>query len=146
MIMLGDAMRRFAVAIWDGDLVQGKGRLTSQSGVLSNTPYVPIFDRVRTGTNPEELLASALATCFCMVLINLLNDGGFSVNRIEAKVETELDSSAKAITHAFLHLKAFIPDISHDELDEYIKAAAADCPINRSIIAELDCTYDLYNV
>ena len=139
-------MRRFATAVWDGDLVQGKGRLTSQSGVLSNTPYVPIFDRVRTGTNPEELLASALATCFCMVLINLLNDGGFSVNRIEARVETELDSNAKAITEAFLHLKAFIPNINHSQLDEYVAAAAKSCPINRSIITELVCTYDLYNV
>ena len=139
-------MKRYAVAVWDGNLIEGKGRLNSQSGVLSNTPYVPIFFFFFTGTNPEELLASALSSCFCMVLINLLNIDGFIVRRIEAKVETELDPKTKAITEAFLNVKAFIPNITDKQLEEYIETAAENCPIRRSIIAELICSHELYNI
>ena len=139
-------MRRFSVAVWDGNFIGGNGKLTTQSGTLASMPYVPIINQARMGTNPEELFAASLATCFCMVLIHALNEDGFLAKRIEAKVEIELNSDTRSITDAFLHLKANIQNITNKQLDQYVTKAALNCPINRSILAELHCTYDLYDL
>ena len=139
-------MGRFSVAVWDGDFIEGKGRLTTQSGVLSNLPYIPILDRARSGTNPEELFAASLATCICMVLTHILNESRYRVKRVEAKVDVELNTDTRSITEVYLHLKANIQDITSKQLDEYIKKAVMNCPINRSIIADLHYTYDLYSL
>ncbi len=109
-------------------------------------PYVPVVNQARMGTNPEELFAASLVSCFCMVLIHSLNEDGILAKRIEAKVEIELNSETRSITDAFLHLKANVHDISYKQFDEYVKKAAMNCPINRSIISELHCTYDLFNL
>ena len=70
-------MDRNAKAQWKGDLRSGQGTLSSDSGVLSNTPY-SFKDRFEqgTGTNPEELLAAAHAGCFSMALSLMLQNEG----------------------------------------------------------------------
>ena len=71
-------MKRHASAVWQGTLKEGKGTLSSQSGVLKETPYT-FTSRFEsgTGTNPEELIAAAHAGCFTMALSAKLSAAGF---------------------------------------------------------------------
>ena len=102
-------MKRNASAVWQGDLKQGKGTVSTASGVLSSTPYsfATRFEN-GIGTNPEELLAAAHAGCFAMALSGQLGAAGLTAERIEvtATVSLEKTESGFAITESHLELKA----------------------------------------
>src|SRR6266705_3256116 len=81
-------MQRKASAVWQGGLKDGKGSISTDSGVLKKTQYsfsTRFEDGV--GTNPEELLAAAHAGCFTMALSAQLGNAGITASRFETAVK-----------------------------------------------------------
>lgn len=123
-------MARHAIAVWQGSGKEGKGNLTTQSGILSNTQYSwsSRFEE-GAGTNPEELVAAAHAGCFTMKLSFVLGEAGFTADKMETKCEITLANGA--ITSSSLSLKASIPGISNDKFQECANNAKDNCPISK---------------
>ncbi|RYF86328.1 MAG: OsmC family peroxiredoxin [Chitinophagaceae bacterium] len=101
-------MIRHASAVWNGSGKEGKGTLSSQSGVLQQTQYsynTRFADGV--GTNPEELVAAAHAGCFTMKLSFVLGEAGFTPDSLETKCEITFENGA--ITKSHLTVKGTVP-------------------------------------
>ena len=129
-------MKRSATAIWNGSGKEGKGTVTTQSNTLKNTAY-DYHSRFEDGslTNPEELIAAAHAGCFAMKLSFVLGAAGFTPDSLEATAVVELADGA--IKHSHLVLKAKIPGISNEKFQECAADAKANCPISKSLTAEI---------
>ncbi len=127
-------MKRSAEAKWQGDLKTGTGAISTQTGVLTNTPY---SFRARfedgTGTNPEELLAAAHAGCFTMALSAQLAQAGLTAESLETSCTITLDrvDGALAITESHLVLKAKVPGASEEAFRTAADAAKAGCPVSK---------------
>lgn len=130
-------MDRIASAVWNGSLKEGKGTMSTQSGVLKSTQYsfaTRFADGV--GTNPEELIAAAHAGCFSMAFSAELGKAGFTPESIETEARLTLDMHEKpTITKIHLTMKAKIPNIDQAKFDEISKAAKEGCPVSRLLKA-----------
>ena len=125
-------MKRHATAVWQGTGKEGKGRLTTQSETLNNTPYnFRMRFEDEAGTNPEELVAAAHAGCFNMKLSFLIVAAGFTADTLETKCTVNLENGA--ITESHLQLKAKVPGLSQDKFQELVADAKANCPISKSL-------------
>ncbi|GJD47857.1 Peroxiredoxin OsmC [Methylobacterium crusticola] len=133
-------MNRKATAVWQGSGKDGKGRLTTQSGVLSENPYGfnTRFEN-EPGTNPEELIAAAHAGCFTMALAFQLQGAGLTARemRTEAVVTLEKDGDGFTITRSALTLSADIPGIDKAKFDELAGIAEKNCPVSKLLKAEI---------
>jgi osmotically inducible protein OsmC len=133
-------MQRTASAIWQGDLKQGSGALTTQSGTLKDTPY-SFSTRFgeQSGTNPEELIAAAHAGCFTMALSATLGAAGFTPDRLETRATLTMEQLAGSwtITRIRLDLTASVPGIEPAKFQEVAADAKANCPVSRVLNAEI---------
>ena len=133
-------MIRKASAVWHGDGRNGTGRLTSQSGVLSDSAYgyKTRFEN-EPGTNPEELIAAAHAGCFSMALAFQLQAAGFTPDEIrtEAAVTLEPEGDGFKISRSALTLRATIPGIDEAKFHELARAAETGCPVSKVLKAEI---------
>lgn len=134
-------MKRKATAVWQGNGMEGKGTLTSTSGVLKNTPY-SFVTRFKNedglaGTNPEELIAAAHGGCFAMALSFMLTGAGFIPEelKVDAAVNIEFKTDHFEITGIDLHLAAKIPGITNEKFTEMAAAAKANCPVSQALKA-----------
>ena len=125
-----------ATAHWTGTGKDGQGHLTTESGVMSKTPYS--FEDEK-GTNPEELIAAAHAGCFTMALAFQLQAAGFAATSLETSSAVTLDKDGDGfkVTKSALTLKATIPNIDKSKFDELAKAAETGCPISKVLNAEI---------
>jgi len=133
-------MQSTAKAVWQGGLKDGTGRLTSNSGVLSETPYsFQTRFEGEAGTNPEELIAASHAGCFAMALSMILGQSGLTAERIEAEAEVTLEEKdgGFAVTKSALSVRAKVPGASTAQFDEAANAAKAGCPISKLLDAEI---------
>lgn len=135
-------MKRNATAVWSGTGKDGKGHLTTQSGVLNETQY-SFGSRFEDGigTNPEELIAAAHAGCFTMKLAFNLQAEGFAADELKTKCVIVLEEGA--ITASNLTLEAKIEGISADKLAELVKDAEANCPISKLLNTKITVDYTL---
>ena len=130
-------MKRHATAHWSGDLTDGKGSLTTQSGALSDHGYsfkARFEDEDgKSGTNPEELLAAAHAGCFTMQLSHLLAQNGTPATDLDTKciitVEPK-DGGGFRITRSALTLTAAIDGIDADTFEALAEKAKTGCPMS----------------
>jgi osmotically inducible protein OsmC len=133
-------MKRTASASWAGDLKQGKGSLTTQSGVLKETPY-SFATRFESGigTNPEELIAAAHAGCFTMALSATLGRAGFTPQQLSTQATLALEQVGGnwTITAVHLDLAARVPNISQEQFDQIAADAKANCPVSRVLKADI---------
>ena len=134
-------MKRTATAVWSGSLREGKGTLTSPSGVLEDTPYT-FVSRFESGkeTNPEELVAAAHSGCFAMALSGVLTEAGFKAERLAATAEVSLENvppKGWTVTKSHLVLNAKIPNIDDAKFQELAGKVKANCPISRLLTAEV---------
>ena len=129
-------MKRTATAVWQGTGKEGKGTLTTQSKVLSDTQYSykSRFEE-GTGTNPEELIAAAHAGCFSMKLSFNIDEAGFKAEKLESKGEVSLEDGK--VTRSHITLKAKIDGISKDKFQELVKDAEKNCPISKLLNTEI---------
>lgn len=133
-------MQRTASAHWSGGLKDGKGTLSSPSGVLENTPYsfATRFES-QPGTNPEELIAAAHAGCFSMALSAQLGNAGMTAQSIDttATVTLEKQDAGFAVTSSHLQVKVKIPGADKAKFDAAAKNAKEGCPISRLLSAKI---------
>jgi len=134
-------MIRKATAVWRGTGRDGDGDLTTDSGVLSETPYSfkTRFEDT-PGTNPEELLAAAHAGCFTMALAFQLQTAGYTPTSLETQAAVSLDPDPAGgfrITKSALTLKADVPGLDAATFDELAAAAEKGCPLSKVINAEI---------
>ena len=133
-------MERTASAVWNGSLKEGKGTITTQSGVLSDAPYsfVTRFENGK-GTNPEELIAAAHAGCFTMALSAQLGTMNFTPQslRTSAKLTLEKLDAGWTISKIHLDVSARVPGISASAFESAAASAKANCPVSRLFKAEI---------
>ena len=139
---------RSGSARYDGFGKEGKGHVSTQSGVLADQFYgfgTRFGDE--KGTNPEELLAPAHAGCFTMALSFALAGAGYSDGSLEteAKVTLDKDGDGFRITRSALTLKAKVPGIGADEFDKLAAGAKAGCPVSKLFNAEVTLEHTLEN-
>lgn len=127
-------MTRKASAVWQGDLKGGKGTVSTDSGVLSNTQYSfnTRFENGK-GTNPEELIAAAHAGCFSMALSAELGKAGITPERIETTANLSFDKQDAGWGVSGIHLQSQVKLASGDKskFDAAANAAKTGCPISR---------------
>src|SRR5271154_5820982 len=133
-------MKRSASAHWAGDLMQGKGTISTQSGVLKDTTY-GFKARFETGpgTNPEELIAAAHAGCFTMALSAQLGEAKLVAESLdtEATVTLEKGAAGFSITQVHLTLVAKIPGATQAQFDDVTGKAKAGCPVSKVLNAQI---------
>ncbi len=133
-------MQRSAHAIWNGDLKHGAGKISTQSGILSEAQY-GFNTRFENGpgTNPEELIAAAHAGCFSMALSLQLTEAGLEVDMIKtiATVTLEKDESGFSITAVHLNLTAKIPGLDDAKFQELANKTKTGCPVSKVLNAEI---------
>jgi len=131
---------RSASAQYSGLGKEGKGSVSTQSGVLDRQPYGfnTRFEDGK-GTNPEELIAAAHASCFTMALSFALARAGFADGELDttAKVSLEKDGDGFRVTKSALTLNAKVPGISADRFATIADDAKANCPISKLLNAEV---------
>ena len=132
-------MKRNVNAIWNGDGIDGNGFLTAQSGAFNKMPYSfkTRFenDNGDLGTNPEELIASALAGCFNMKLAFVLNEANFNPAELNTNATlTFIDSSVISIE---LILKGKVPNLNEEKFIEFAEDAKKNCPISGVLNCEI---------
>jgi lipoyl-dependent peroxiredoxin len=137
---------RTASARYEGFGKTGKGHVSTQSGVLDDRPYsfnTRFGDE--KGTNPEELIAAAHASCFTMALSFALAGAGYSDGTLqtEAAVKLEQDGPGFKVTRSDLKLKASVPGIDPDEFARIAADAKANCPISKLLNAEITLEHTL---
>ena len=132
-------MRRKVNAIWKGNGADGNGTLTAQSGAFNNMPYSfkTRFenDNGSLGTNPEELIAAALAGCFNMKLSFVLNEADF--NPEELNTEALLTFEDGKVISIELDLKAKVLGIKDEKFIELAEDAKNNCPISGVLKCEI---------
>ncbi len=141
-------MKRKASAVWNGDLKTGKGSVSTESKALSNAMYgfVTRFEN-QVGTNPEELIAAAHASCFSMALSAQLGEAGLKPDRIETSATVNMDKLEKGwtITDVHLQVKAKVPGADQASFEKSAQAAKAGCPISRVLNAKITMDAQLEN-
>jgi osmotically inducible protein OsmC len=133
-------MIRKARAAWRGAGRDGDGDLTTDSGILSETPYSfkTRFENEK-GTNPEELLAAAHAGCFTMALAFQLQQAGYTPTELstEAAVSLDADGEGFKISRSALTLQAEVPGLDQATFDKLAEAAEKNCPVSKLFNAEI---------
>jgi osmotically inducible protein OsmC len=138
-------MKRTAKAHWNGNLMDGKGEITTQSTILNNTQYsfkTRFQDGI--GTNPEELIAAAHAGCFTMAVAAALTQAGFTPVDLNTEAVLDLDMQALSITGINLALTGSVIDgVSEEKFKEIAEGAKANCIVSKalSVPITLDIQY-----
>ncbi len=139
-------INRKASAIWNGSLKEGKGSISTDSGVLQDTQY-SFSTRFEDGkgTNPEELIAAAHAGCFSMALSGQLTTAGHAPESIHttANLTVEKTDAGFTVTKIHLDVKAKVPGIDEAGFTTAANNAKAGCPISRLLNAEITMTATL---
>ena len=139
-------MERTASAVWNGALRDGKGAISTQSGVLSETPYsfVTRFENAK-GTNPEELIAAAHAGCFTMALAAQLGTMQFTPEQLRTTATVTLEKLEAGWTISKVHLDvtARLRGISAAAFEAAALGAKENCPVSRLLKADISMTAHL---
>jgi lipoyl-dependent peroxiredoxin len=137
---------RTASARYDGFGKDGRGHVSLGSGVLSEQPYgFGTRFGEEPGTNPEELVAAAHASCFTMALSFALAKAGHGDGTLEttARVTLEKDGDGFKISRSALSLVATVPGIDPARFEEIAQGAKAGCPISKLLNAEITLEHRL---
>lgn len=133
-------IKRSGSAVWSGAIKDGKGNISTQSGVLNNTQY-GFNTRFEDGpgTNPEELIGAAHAGCFTMALSGKLGEAGMTAKSLNttATVTLEKQDAGFTITSVHLNLVAEIPGASQAAFDAAVLDAKENCPVSKLLNAAI---------
>ena len=133
-------MKRKASAVWQGGLKDGKGTISTDSGVLSKTQYSfgTRFEN-GAGTNPEELIAAAHAGCFSMALSGQLGAAGMTAESINTTATATFEKleAGWTITEVHLDVVAKIPGADRAKFETAANNAKTGCPVSRVLNAKI---------
>ncbi len=133
-------MQRSASAVWHGSIKEGKGTISTQSGVLKDEQYsfsTRFEDGI--GTNPEELIGAAHAGCFSMALSGQLTAAGVPPESIETTANVSLTKDDKGFLINKIHLTTRVkaPGLDKAQFDQLAEKAKSGCPVSRLFNAEI---------
>jgi len=141
-------MKRTAEAVWSGALRDGKGSISLQSGVFKDQPYsfkMRFEDESgKSGTNPEELIAAAHASCFTMQLSHFLAEAGHPAAKLTTTAEVTIgpvEGKGNTISKSALTLRGNVPGLDDARFQELAAKAKAGCPVSRALGA-IEITLD----
>ena len=138
-------MQRTASAVWRGGLKDGKGTISSQSGVLKDTQYSfgTRFEN-GVGTNPEELIAAAHAGCFTMALSAQLGNANLTPESLETTADVKFEKTEEGFTITAIHLttRAKVPGANATSFETAANNAKNGCPISRLFKGNTQITLD----
>jgi lipoyl-dependent peroxiredoxin len=128
---------RNATAEWQGDLRSGSGTFAGASGVVSGKYSFKTRFEDEPGTNPEELIAAAHASCFSMALSNILAEAGHTPESVDttAKVHLRMLDGGPTIAQIDLETTGRVPGIDQDQFADYAQQAKEGCPVSRALAA-----------
>ena len=133
-------MQRKASAVWKGGLKDGRGTVSTESGVLRDSAYSfsTRFEN-QPGTNPEELIAAAHAGCFSMALSGQLGNAGMTADSIETTATLTLEKTDAGFTITAIHLdvRARVPNADRTKFEEAANNAKKGCPVSRVLNAKI---------
>jgi osmotically inducible protein OsmC len=137
------AIERSSSARWEGDLKNGNGRFDLGSGAFSG-PYTfaTRFESSDNGTNPEDLIAAAHASCFAMYFSNMLSQEGFTPDSVDVEATVTLDPGAGKITRSHLVAEGRVPGIDDTKFQDLARQSKDGCPISRTLAAVDEITLD----
>lgn len=139
-------INRTGSAAWSGGLKDGKGTISTQSGALDAYPYgfATRFEGV-PGSNPEELIGAAHASCFTMALSLILGEAGLTAEKMETSAVVTLEQQADgfAITSSKLTLKAKIPGTDDATFQDLAAKAKAGCPVSKLLNTQISLDAEL---
>ena len=135
-----------ASAVWTGSLKEGKGTISTATGVLNNANYsfATRFEGASSGTTPEELIAAAHASCYSMALGATLGGEGFTPKSIETHAAVTLAKveGGFAVTKIALTTTASVPGVSEEAFQKAAAGAKAGCPISKLFANNTEITLD----
>lgn len=133
-------VERTAHVVWEGDLMKGSGTFTGGSGALEEFPvtFASRVQRPDGKTSPEELIASAHATCYAMALSNTLADAGSPPDRLEVDAVCTLDDGALKITTVNLDVRGTVSGLDQDDFEEAARNAEQICPVSNALRNNVD--------
>ena len=134
-------MKRTGSAVWNGSIKEGAGTISTESGALDALPYS--FKKRfgdEKGTNPEELIGAAHASCFSMALSLMLGEAGFTAEEIKSSsaVTIEQQGGGFTITTVDLSVTAKIPGIDEAQFKEIATKAKEGCPVSKLLNAKIN--------
>jgi lipoyl-dependent peroxiredoxin len=128
---------RTASCTWEGDLAHGNGVVTGASGALGELPvtWASRTERSDGKTSPEELVATAHASCFSMALSHGLTEAGNAPERLEVSAKVTLDQrdGAPTVTTSELIVTGTVPGLDQAGFEEAAAEAGKNCPISRAL-------------
>jgi osmotically inducible protein OsmC len=132
-------MKRTAHVTWQGAGKKGEGKISTQSKALSDAhfSYDTRFEDAK-GTNPEELIAAAHASCFTMKLSFMLEEAGFTARDIKTSSTVTMEHSKITSSRLIVHAK--VDGISSDKFDELAEKTRVECPVSQAL--NLNITMD----
>ena len=133
-------MKRNGSAEWIGSLKEGKGSVSTSSGILNKTPYSfkTRFEEEQ-GTNPEELIAAAHASCFSMAFAGQLEKEGLKADRIKTTATVSLEKTDEGFSIPAIHLQvmAKVPNANQDNFNKAANNAKEGCPVSKLLKAKI---------
>jgi osmotically inducible protein OsmC len=133
-------IKRHGSAIWRGGLKDGRGEVSTESGVLDHSPYgfASRFEGQK-GTNPEELIGAAHSACFSMALSLFLGQANLKADEIDTTADVSLNQvdGGFAIDAIHLTVKAKIPGIDQATFEQHANTAKANCPVSKLFKANI---------
>jgi peroxiredoxin, OsmC subfamily len=136
---------RKAKAVWEGNLVNGKGTVEVESGLFKSPYSFQTRFGDEKGTNPEELIGAAHASCYSMALSFMLEQKGYKPVRISTEANVHIDKVGDGfkITKILLITRGEVPEIDEETFLKYANEAKAGCPVSQALAAtpiELDAS------
>jgi osmotically inducible protein OsmC len=134
------AIKKYGSAEWQGGLKDGKGTISTQSGALDSYPYgyKQRFEGVK-GSNPEELIGAAHASCFSMAFSLMLEKEGLTADYIKTKAEITLEEveGGFAVSGSHLIMTAKIPGVDDAKFKQIADKAKQGCPISKLLVTKI---------
>jgi osmotically inducible protein OsmC len=132
-----------ATTVWEGDLALGAGTTTPESGAFPpvDVSWASRTKRAAGKTSPEELLAAAHASCYCMALANELAEAGTPPERLETSATVEFEPG-EGVRSSHIVVRGRVPGIDQDAFSNAASAAGEGCPISGALKGNVDITVD----
>ncbi len=137
------AAQSVATTVWEGDLAHGAGTTTPDSGAFPqlDVSWASRTSRAAGKTSPEELLAAAHASCFCMALSNELAEAGTPPERLEASATVDFDPD-EGVRSSHIHVSGRVPGIDPDAFADAAAGASEGCPISGALKGNIEITVE----
>ena len=140
------AVERRATAVWEGDLFGGSGKVSTESGAVSNatTKWSSRAEEADENTSPEELIAAAHATCISMALANILAQGGSPPARLESEATATFDQAGDGfrMTTMRISIRGQVEGLDEDAFRQAAEDAKENCPVSQALKGNVDVSVD----